>query len=139
MDQQTAHTIETAARLAQRRGNLDIAERYLKRAGVITFGVEYVSCADRECAYLNMGDTYDLTVVQEGQDFAALSWGDWHESAEREYCEENGAINCGYCGEFTPVDSECWHETVCEHCGRYVDNGELPDRKPDDDDDTDDE
>ena len=47
--------------------------------------------AERHAAYLNAGDTYDLTVICEGAEFAgpsgtciATTWGDWHATAEAE-------------------------------------------------------
>jgi len=110
---------------ANRHGRkLERAESFLQRAGWITFGIEYVSCAERELAYVNTGDTYRCTVAKEGRGGVFVtSWGDWYEGAEREHCEENDLISCGYCGEFTPVAAQ-WDETVCEHCGRNVSTGE---------------
>ncbi|MFA5186680.1 MAG: hypothetical protein WC551_09410 [Patescibacteria group bacterium] len=105
------------------------AEHFLNRAGWghVTFGIEHESVGDRELAYLNTGDTYSLTLAQEGEDgeVFSTSCGDWYEQAEQEYCEQEGAIRCGYCGEFTPC-AEAWEETVCEHCGRNVSTGEKP-------------
>ena len=115
--------------------NLELAETFLKRAGCghAIFGIEYVSCADRELAYLNTGDTYSLTIAQEGEDgeVFATSWGDWLEEAEQEHCEAEDVIRCAYCGEFTPNngDDNDWHDTVCEHCGRYVDSGDTPEQR----------
>ena len=62
------------------------------------FGVEYVSCAGREIAYVNLGETYERTICQEGDEFFISSWGGWYEDAENEHCEEEGVIRCGYCG-----------------------------------------
>jgi hypothetical protein len=110
-------------------GGIEAAERFINRAGWghSHFGIEYVSTCDRELAYLNTGDTYNLTVCQEGHgEVFSSSWGDWLEEAENEHCEDEGEIKCCNCGEFTPVDPECWHYTVCEHCGRLVDCGEFP-------------
>ena len=85
------------------------------------FGIEHVSCADREMAYVNLGDTYNRTICQEGDEFFISSWGDWYETAEAKYCEEEDVIRCGYCGEFTPLsEGTDWHETVCESCGNNV-------------------
>ena len=114
----------------RKQGGLELAEQFLERAGFggELFGIESVSCGERELRYLNVGDTYSLTIGQEGDgEVFSTSWGGWLEEAEQEHCEENGETRCGYCGEFTPV-AEDWHDTVCQHCGRYVDSGELPDK-----------
>lgn len=111
---------------------LEGAEEFLRRAGwgAQTFGVEYVDCAGRELAYLNTGETYDLTIGQEGQEVFSTSWGGWLEEAESAHCEEEGEIRCGYCSAFTPMEEGAdWHDTVCESCGRYVDSGELPEKE----------
>lgn len=119
-----------AAEFANRHeGGLEMAECFLGRAGWLhaTFGTAHVECAGRELAFLNTGDTYSLTLAQEGDgEVFSTSWGDWYENAENKHCEENDAIRCGYCSEFTPVDPEEWSDTICEHCGRNVSNGELP-------------
>jgi hypothetical protein len=104
-------------------GDLDMAENFLDRAGwgQATFGVEAVQVGDRELRYLNTGDTYDLTVGQEGDGpVFDTSWGDWAEMAEQEHCEAGGVIRCGNCGEFTP-SAENWTETICKHCGNDID------------------
>jgi len=115
-------------------GGLELAETFINRAGWghSIFGVEYVSCAGRELSYLNTGETYSLTIGQEGNgEVFSTSWGGWYEDAENQHCEEEGETRCGYCGEFTPCAEE-WRETVCEHCGRYVDSGELPEKETED-------
>ena len=132
----TETQLQEALFRAQHSDDLGAAENYLKAQGVLTFGIEHVDCADRDIAYVNLGDTYDTTIVQEGEDFAISSWGAWYEETENQHCEDDGVVRCGYCSEFTPVDSEDWHKTVCEHCGRYVDSGEKP--APTDDDGEDD-
>ncbi|MHB9044366.1 MAG: hypothetical protein ACYC35_00350 [Pirellulales bacterium] len=129
--QATETMLERAALYATRKGELSAAERLLERLGVLCFGIESVSCADRSIDYVNMGETYTPTIVQEGETFSVSSWGGWYEGAEQEHCEQEGAIRCGYCGEFTPCAEE-WSETVCEHCGRYVDSGALPEKETED-------
>ena len=96
----------------------DAAER------VDSFGVEYIVRNNRRLAYLNRGDTYDATIMQEesGPLFVG-SWGDWLESVDEEHQEESGEITCGYCGEYTPADTDEWRDTVCEHCNRYAATG----------------
>lgn len=135
---------DIACKLANRhrrdgRG-FEIAERYLRRKGIGTFGVECVAIADRSAEYLNTGDTYSLTILREDNSdsfrestsaFEVTTWGDWYESAEREHEEDTDTIRCGYCGEFTPLCDKAmaepagarhsWNETVCESCGHYVD------------------
>jgi hypothetical protein len=64
--------------------SLKQAEHYLNRLGYITFGIEYISIDDREIAYINLGDTYDCTIIREGSDYFTGSWGDWVEEVESE-------------------------------------------------------
>ena len=125
----TQEQLQGALRAARRKGSLCAAERYLQRKGILCFGVESVSCADRSIDYVNLGDTYDTTIIQEGDEFSISSWGGWYEETEQEHCESEGEIRCGYCGEFTPV-AEDWRDTVCQHCGRYVQTGEKPEPQP---------
>ena len=122
----TQEQLQGALRAARRKGNLCAAERYLQRKGILCFGVESVSCADRSIEYVNLGDTYDTTIIDEDGDFAIASWGGWYEETENRHCEDAGAIRCGYCGELTAMDKEDWRDVVCQHCGRYVQNGETP-------------
>ena len=104
---------------AARCGHLTSAERWLKSRGVLTFGIESVSLAGRELSYVNLGDTYDETVIEELGKLSVGSWGGWLEEAEGEYCADEEVIRCGHCGEFTPV-TEDWRDTVCENCGNLV-------------------
>ncbi len=116
---------ERAAAYANRHGSrLEYAERFILRTvyGRGTFGIEYVSVAGCEAAYINTGDTYGTTVLCEGGNCEVSTWGDWVEAVEAEHCEDEGVIRCGYCGEFTPVAEE-WRDTRCECCGRNVQTG----------------
>ncbi len=114
--------LQAAIRLANNYGGSDplpLAERFLARAGWLLFGIESISCAGRSMQYLNAGDTYESTVIEENGELSVSSWGDWYEGVEQEHCEEEGVIRCGYCGEFTPVEEE-WRDTVCESCNHNV-------------------
>lgn len=84
------------------------------------FGIEYVSCGDRELKYINLGDTYTITICQENDKPFIDSWGNWYEQTEQDYELENDVIRCGYCGEFTPMDQEDRRDVVCESCGNCV-------------------
>ena len=113
--QSMSRAMEYALNVA-RRNSIEQAAVCLKTT------VEHVSLAGRELAYINMGETYGLTICQEGKDapFAA-TWGEWYEAVEREHCENEGVVRCGYCGEFTNLtDPDNWRETVCEHCENLV-------------------
>lgn len=110
---------------AARAGDMAEADRILG-----TCGVEYVSDPDpsgEELAYCNLGDTYRTTLCRcDGEVFWG-SWGDWLEEREAEYCQAEGVVQCGYCGEYTPLaESGEWTETVCKSCGRLVQTGEFP-------------
>lgn len=104
---------------ASRYNRLALAEAYLKGCGILTFGIESVSLAGRELSYVNLGDTYDETVISELGKLSVGSWGGWLEEAEGEYCADEEVIRCGHCGEFTPV-TEDWRDTICENCGNLV-------------------
>lgn len=96
------------------------------------FGIEFVSCGDKELKYINLGDTYDTTICaemcqsdyydiyQENDPPFISSWGSWFETTEQEICEQDGVIRCGYCGSFTPMDKEDWRDVICENCGELV-------------------
>jgi len=101
------------------------------------FGVEYISEAGRELGYVDLGGTYDQTICfEDGEGFWIGSWGDWVEEVEAQQSEEEGMIRCAYCGEYTPIDPDKdWRETVCQHCGWYVDgSGKAPEPSEDDED-----
>lgn len=112
---------QKALTIARENDSLEDAEAYMLSKGLGCFGIEGVSCAGRSMEYINMGGTYDSTIVCEDGEYELTSWGDWYESAEQAYCEEHGAVRCAYCGEFTPLKTKDWHETVCEACGHYAD------------------
>src|SRR4030042_5024430 len=107
---------------AARYNSLESAERYLKSYGVTTFGIESVSLAGRTLQYVNLGDTYDETVIEELGKLSVGSWGSWYEAAENDYCEAEGLIRCGHCGEFTPVAAE-WRGNVCWARGGPIGGG----------------
>lgn len=89
-------------------------------------GIEYVSACDRELAYLNMGDTYDMTIAQEeGCKLEVLCWGDWLDEVERQHFDDDGEIRCCYCGRMTEWNED--GETRCIHCGRNTSTGEVMD------------
>ncbi len=98
---------------------IEQAEEWLKDLGVLTFGIESISLADRTMRYVNLGDTYIETILEENGELSVGSWGSWYEEAENAHCEANGLIRCGYCSEFTPV-ADNWRDTVCEYCGNNV-------------------
>ena len=87
------------------------------------FGTEQVKCCGAILEYINLGDTYTLTICQEinpaGEPFIG-SWGQWYEDTENEYCETENVIRCGYCSEFTPMNKSDWRDVVCESCGNLV-------------------
>jgi hypothetical protein len=53
------------------------------------FGVESFSTDSAVVSYVNMGDTYDATILLHGQDFVVSSWGDYFEALELEEAEED--------------------------------------------------
>jgi hypothetical protein len=98
---------------------LEQAEQGLQEQGVLTFGIESIECWGRSIRYVNRGDTYAETILEENGELFTGSWGGWLEEVETDYCEDNEMIRCGHCGEFSPVASD-WRNTVCEHCGNLV-------------------
>ena len=130
------NTCRAASDFANRcgAGQLSFAESFLAQNGWEHFGIETVDLpeAGKSLSYLNTGETYTPTVCQETQYTNSIngpesesgpcfvsSWGDWFETAEQKYCQENGVIRCSNCGEFTPVH-EPWDQTICENCGLNV-------------------
>ncbi len=118
------------------------------------FGVE--SCklegtnddsAAAEMRYLNMGETYALTLIvtddyHNGEKLIVSSWGDWYEAAEQHYNEQHDTIRCGWCSNLTPMentdedreangipdDEVEWRLVLCEKCGNYVNGDSGPNR-----------
>jgi len=115
-----------AIRYANRHGGLKDAEKFIKRAGWgdSTFGIESVTVADRSARYINTGDSYSTTVIEEDNECFVSTWGDWAEETERIYCETEASIRCGYCGKFTDVDEDDWRMSECS-CGHYVDGSSI--------------
>lgn len=140
MEKLTQEILERAIQHAKERAKtnlfgyslIEIADQYLKSIGYGAhfFGIESVSCNDRILEYINTGETYDSTIGQEGNELFITSWGGWLEEVENQHCQDEKVIRCGYCSEFTPLNKKQWHNVICEHCGRYVDSGELPEKKP---------
>ena len=113
--------LQHACEQAESEHGLKSAEHYLNRLKYITFGIEHVSMGDREISYINLGDTYDQTVIKEGRNFFVGSWGSWLEDAESQYCDDNDEINCSHCGNFTPRGiGEEWSMVICQNCGHLV-------------------
>jgi len=113
--------LESARKIAEDTCSLERAAQYLDDLGIVSFGIESVSVCDKTMSYIDFGDTYDNTVCREGNEFWVGSWGSWVEEVENQYCEKEGAIMCGYCGEFTPLEEGTdWRNCVCEHCGHLV-------------------
>ena len=116
-------------------------ERISRILGAEHFGIEHCSIDNfgdinesiepPSMMYLNMGDTYDTTLVLtddyvDGVKLLITSWGDWFESNEKHHCLESGVVRCGYCGRFTPFDYESGdsvHKCKCEHCDNNVMGG----------------
>ena len=110
---------------ADAKSLLEAADR-MEAAGIPTSEIAYVTHVDRTLAYINRGDTYDLTIGREANGpLIVTSWGGWIESLQVEHCRENDLIQCGYCGEYTPHDpDDDWRDVTCESCGRNVATGE---------------
>lgn len=70
--------------------------------------------------FLNVGESYVMTLCECNGKIFFSSWGDWIENQEREYEKEEGVIRCGYCGEFTPVNEENYHDIICEYCSHMA-------------------
>lgn len=106
-------------------------EEYRNRfdSNFLHFGIEYVDIdeAEREMYYINQGDTYAETIVCEDGVCFVSSWGDWFETAENTYCENENKIRCAYCGEYTDFQygKDETDSVECE-CGHYVDGSDVP-------------
>ena len=91
------------------------------------FGDESVRIAGREetfeCRYLNMGDSYDTTILLcEDPDsewklsLAVGCWADWLTAAETKICQDDELRACHACGTLT-----CMHAEECGACGSVAD------------------
>lgn len=115
---------------AVKADSLKSAEGIMAQAGIITCGVECVSCGGVELHYVNLGDTYDQTICREDDGPLFIgSWGAWYEATEAQQNEDDGTITCAWCSHRTPMDKDDWREVVCESCGNCV-NGDKAPEKP---------
>ncbi len=110
--------LEYAHRVARKADDIEEA------AAALGVEVQHVSCAGRELAYANMGETYAQTVCAGGGKYWIGSWGDWLENVESDYCERENVIRCGWCSAFTPNNEDDWHDIRCESCGHGVDGSD---------------
>lgn len=113
--------LETALDMVQKGQGLIATAAWLNQNGVTNFGVIVIKSDYYELAYINMGDTYDTTIVRDNAsgEYQLAGWGDVVEQKESEHCKAEGLIRCAYCGELTAVASD-WRETVCEFCSHLV-------------------
>ena len=122
----TSAQLNLAREFADRKNSLKAAQWALDFMGATTHGIESVDCADRTARYVNLGDTYDQTIIAERTsrtEFVVQSWGDWLESATSEHETGTETIKCGYCSAFTPRKADefsDWHDVECESCGHRV-------------------
>ena len=107
-------------------GDIEEADKILEILGshgdYASFGIECIHEDELgTLLYLNMGDTYNVTIcVEEGSDTLFVGdWGSWYQEKESKYCQENNAIRCSWCSGYTPCAEE-WRDTVCEHCNNLV-------------------
>jgi len=96
-------TENTTLKLAVKAGNLEDAKKTLESSGVLTYGIEHVSCGDVELHYVNLGDTYSTTICQEDDGSLFISsWGAWYELTERQQ-NENNNTTCAWCSHRTVI------------------------------------
>ena len=145
------HTLNNLVAWAESIPSVTAREAFNKIAEILKkehFGVESISLEhfdDMDTSleapsmeYLNMGDTYALTLVLtddyvNGVKLLVTTWGDWYESTEQHHCKEYGYVRCGYCSHFTPFEyadddgngGDDWHNHQCEHCKNNVSGGEF--------------
>ena len=81
------------------------------------FGAESSRVEDRECEYLNGGDSYDATLIRDDGNVFIGTWGDWVQDAENDIGEREERYRCGWCGEFRDWSTE-WSDqtTQCNDC-----------------------
>lgn len=114
----------------------DAFRRISKILEPVHFGVQYIELDNWDdfdqageppaAQYLNMGDTYDRTIVLtddylNGVKLRVCSWADWLEEQENHYCRLTRKVRCGYCGHFTKLNRKAgWAGTTCQFCKHKV-------------------
>ena len=97
-------------------------------AKLLNLEIQYAVFQGDNLAYVNTGDTYDLTICEENEDGALFlcSWGDWMEEKQNAHTLETGEISCAYCSEQCEViDGAEWRETICGSCGHFPDGSKA--------------
>jgi len=95
--------------------NLEAAEKYLNKEGVLTFGIEsiYFEEDNSGIEYVSLGETYNNTIIKnENNEYEICSWGDWYEDIIRTYEERSGKKKCPNCGAFSDDRHAC---TYCDY------------------------
>jgi hypothetical protein len=81
---------ETLHKIARQAKNLQEAEKQMNKAGIPTYGIEFISEGNSSIGYVNRGETYAVTICQDEktETFFVDSYGDWVEQQETEEEEE---------------------------------------------------
>lgn len=81
-DQSVEDTLEFANELLGGYGVESISAEFADRPGGYWM--------DSQAAYVNLGDTYDVTILHDNLagEYLITSWGDWYEGLEQEFAEE---------------------------------------------------
>jgi len=95
-----------------------VARAYMRHDKGIEFGMEYISVPEQSMspsgsfAYVNMGDTYDETLILKNGEWFFSCWGDELEKLEAEHTADHGEDRCGYCGEWKALGETCHDEAT---------------------------
>jgi len=99
---------------------IDKIEKILNRINIMTFGIEFLKTPLNCYEYINMGETYAITILQniETKETIVSSWGDILE--EETYCQGDNLIQCIYCGRYMLINEKDYTKTICESCKNDV-------------------
>jgi hypothetical protein len=91
------------------------------------YGIESIErMGETICYYVNIGESYEKTILYDcaNDEFIHCSWGGFLEEWEQRHCEDNSLIQCGYCGDFHPLeDGKDWRDIICSFNSKYCVDG----------------
>ena len=117
-----------ALHFANRKGELNAAARYLSARVYFVSGSSTLVVPTRKCPMSISAIPTTPPSYKRATNSAYHHGADGTRKPKTSIAKKRGN-SLRERGEFTPV-AEDWRDTVCQHCGRYVHNGEKPEPNP---------